>query len=443
MSFQRVEVSPIDSLEYQKLVPADQTDRVRRLGESLNHARVVHVNSTAIGGGVAEILKSMVPYMNDAGVSTRWLAMEGSPEFFEITKRLHNMLQGAEGNLSQAEMEVYVGHSSKMAAALTEQGITADLWVLHDPQTLPLVSYLPREAQVIWVCHIDTTRPNKQVIKQLLPFMRQANRTFFSMEEYVVQGLDTSLARVIPPAIDPLITKNREPDLDTVLPTLARLGVDPERPVMTQVARFDVWKDPCGVIDAYRLVKQKIPEVQLALLGVIDAKDDPEAFSVLESVREHVGEDPDIHLFADPNQVGQPEVAAFQKGSDVVIQKSLREGFGLSVTEALWKGTPAIGGNCGGIRLQIGHGETGYLVDSVEECASYTLELMRSPKKARWMGIAARERVRQRFLLPRLLGDYLDVMSDMLGNQTNSLSTSFQHAVSNNGENLQVGAPHV
>ena len=417
--FNYVETAPVSIDRFATIALAEHIERVRRLGESLKRVRVIHVNSTAQGGGVAEILKSMVPMMDDSGPDSQWMVIEGNPEFFETTKRLHNLLQGADGSLTSNEFANYLDHNAKIAKQIEAQGESADVWVLHDPQTLPLVTFLPPGSTVIWVCQIDTTQPNQQVLQQLLPLMNQADRIVFSLPQYVAPGVDPDRVRIIPPAIDPLTPKNREQELDSIRPTLSRLGVDPDRPLITQAARFDYWKDPWGVIDAYRLVKKQIPEVQLALLGVIEALDDPEAFSVRDNVRAYAGEDPDIHLYSDLAQVGQPEVAAFQKGSDIVIQKSLREGFGLSVTEALWKGTPVIGGNCGGIRIQIEYGKNGYLVDTVEECAQRVLELLRDPKLGRWMGVAGRERVREHFLMPRLLADYLTVIKETLSSSTN------------------------
>ncbi|MCH8063576.1 MAG: glycosyltransferase [Chloroflexi bacterium] len=414
MSFQFVETSSLKIDGYARVAPQEQMERIRSLGLSLDGARVVHLNSTAVGGGVAEILKSMVPLMDDSGPDASWMVLEGAPEFFEITKRLHNLLQGAEGSLSKKEYETYVGYNERLAKSIKDRGVEADVWVLHDPQTLPLASFLPEGSKIIWVCHIDTTLPNQRVIKQLAPLMQKADRVVFSLPQYVVDGLDTSRVRIIPPAIDPLTTKNKEPKLKTVRDTLSRIGLDPDRPMMSQVARFDRWKDPWGVIDAYRMVKESVPDVQLALLGVIEAIDDPEAYGVLDTVVEYAKGDSDIHLFSDVNIVGEPEVSAVQKGAEVIIQKSLREGFGLSVAEAMWKGTPVIGGNCGGIRIQIEHGRTGFLVDTVEECATAMLQILKDPKQAKVMGKLGREHVRQKFLMTRILGDYLSVCSELL-----------------------------
>ena len=223
MNFQFVETGNLKLNDYASVAPQEQMDRVRSLGLSLDGARVIHVNSTAVGGGVAEILKSMVPLMNESGPDTSWMVLEGAPEFFDITKRLHNLLQGADGKLSKKEYDTYVGYNERLARTIKERGVEADVWVLHDPQTLPLASFLPEGSKIIWVCHIDLTRPNRQVIDQLAPLMKKANRAIFSLPQYVVNGLDTSLVRIIPPAIDPLTVKNREPDPKTVHETLSRL----------------------------------------------------------------------------------------------------------------------------------------------------------------------------------------------------------------------------
>ena len=391
----------------------EQLDQVQQLAAGLRGMRVLHVNSTADGGGVAEILQSMVPLMRDLEIDTQWLVMPGNDAFFNITKKLHNLMQGAEGVLTAEEASIYVAHSHQVSRMIRQQGIGADLWVMHDPQSLPLYSFLPEISAIMWVCHIDTTAPNPTAAGALLPWMQTYPLTVFSMPQYVLPKLDQSRTRIAPPAIDPLLVKNIRPDREQARATMARLGLDLSRPVITQVARFDPWKDPWGVIDAYRMVKQQRPGVQLALLGVIAAADDPEALPVFEQIKRYAGDDPDIHLFIDGSVIGPNEVAAVQTGADVVLQKSLREGFGLSVTEAMWKGTPTIGGNCGGIRLQIEDGHSGFLVDSPEQCAQRIMELLDNPDLAQRLAVAGTERVRSKFLLPRLLADYLGFFREL------------------------------
>ena len=413
MSFDFVETTPKSAHDLTPFAPPEQLALAADAGDALRGARVIHVNSTAVGGGVAEILKSLAPLMSDCGPMTEWMVIRGTDDFFEITKRLHNLLQGADGELSRGELDRYVAHNERVAQQIAAQGVSPDVWVLHDPQTLPLAALLPSSANIVWVCHIDTTLPNRPVIEQLVPFMQEAERVIVSLPHYAVSDLDPSVVRVVPPAIDPLLPKNTPLSERETRSTLARLGLDTERPIMAQVSRFDYWKDPWGVIDAYRMVKERVPDVQLALLGVIEAKDDPEAFDVLETVRDHAGGDPDVHLYSDPSEAGALEVCAVQQGADVVIQKSLREGFGLTVTEAMWKGSAVIGGDCGGIRTQIEDGRTGYLVGSPAECAARAMDLLGDTDAARAMGRAARESVRGRFLTSRLLADYLCVAREV------------------------------
>ena len=405
---------PLRLRDYQGIVPEEQLDRVQRLASELKGVRIMNVHSSADGGGVAEILHSLVPLMRDVGLDAQWMVMPGNEEFFGTTKRLHNLLQGADGALSKKEVSAYVGHGRDVAKALQCQGADADIWVMHDPQSLPMAAFLPHRQPSIWVCHIDTTAANQSAVEALVPWMEPYSLLVFSLSDYVLPQLPPQGVRVAPPAIDPLKIKNISPCPAAARDTMARLGLDPRRPIISQVARFDIWKDPWGVIDAYRLAREEIPGLQLALLGVIAALDDPEAFGVLEAVTRYADGDPDIHLFADGCQVGDREVAAVQAGADVILQKSLREGFGLTVAEALWKGTPVIGGNCGGIRLQIVDGQTGFLVDGVEECAQRLITLLGDKALAQNMGLAGKERVRHQFLLPRLLADYLEFFQQLM-----------------------------
>lgn len=402
--------------QYLSLMPSDFTEELLSTAQDLKHLRVIHVNSTATGGGVAEILQSLVPLTDSLGVSTERVVINPPPQFFQVTKRIHNLLQGAEGSLSPDELETYFQAIRDVADDMRRQNLTADVWFLHDPQLLPLANILSRElGQIwIWVCHIDLTTPNREVIKTLLPLTKDYDALVFSLETYVPDGLgESTQVYIAPPAIDPLAVKNSPFEKDEALKMVAAMGIDRTRPLISQVSRFDVWKDPWGVIDAFRLARKSVPGLQLALLGLIQATDDPEALDVVESVRERAGSDPDIHLYFDP--VGLPGtvdevVNAFQVASDVIIQKSLREGFGLTVTEAMWKGKSVIGGNVGGIRIQIENGVNGFLVDTPEECAWRIVDLMNDPALRCRLGEAAREAVRGRFLMPALALDYLKLV---------------------------------
>ena len=400
---------------YLPLLSPQFADDLTSLAGELGHLRIVHLNSTETGGGVAEILQSMVPLMNALGVATERVVIDPPSEFFQVTKRIHNLLQGAEGDLSKEELEVYYGSIQQVAEELRRRPVTADVWFFHDPQLLPLAGLLPRASQEvrIWIGHIDFTTPNPSVMDTLLPLVHDYDRLIFSLPTYVPAGLgDTPPFSIAPPAIDPMSAKNvAMPELAATNITSA-LGIDPARPLITQVSRFDLWKDPWGVIDAFRLARQHVPGVQLALLGLSQATDDPEALDVLASVSNHAEQDPDIHLYFDATALPctiDDAVNAFQVTSQVLIQKSTREGFGLTVTEAMWKAKAVIGGNVGGIRIQMEDGVSGYLVSSSEECALRLVELLRDPQLRTRLGKAAQDSVRERFLMPRLVFDYLQV----------------------------------
>jgi trehalose synthase len=406
--------------QYLPLMSSETTEELLAIAHELRHLRIVHINSTATGGGVAEILQSLVPLMNGLGIATEWVVINPPLKFFKVTKQIHNLLQGAEGSLSPEDLEVYFQCLREVGEEMRRNQLTADVWFLHDPQLLPMARLLPRGSDEtwIWVGHIDLTTPNPEVLDTLLPFTKDYDRLILSLDSYVPNGLPSDLDKmpgvyIAPPAIDPLTIKNIPLDRDKALELVAAMGVDPARPLVTQVSRFDLWKDPWGVIDAYRLARQSVPGLQLVLLGLSQAIDDPEALDVVTSVTEHAAQDPNIHIYFDPS--GLPAtinevVNAFQVAADVVVQKSLREGFGLTVTEAMWKRQAVIGGNVGGICLQIKNGVNGYLVDSSEECARRIVELINDHDLRSRMGESARETVQERFLMPGLALDYLRVV---------------------------------
>ena len=414
--FLRVAYPAVAYDRYLALMPSESTEKLKAAAEQLKNLRIVHVNSTVTGGGVAEILQSLVPLTNGLGISTERVVINPPAEFFQVTKRIHNLLQGAEGCLSPEELEIYFQSIQNVAEDMRRQHVTADVWFLHDPQLLPLAHVLRREADEtwVWVCHLDLTTPNRDVLDALLPLTKDYDRLVFSLASYVPEGLGESPpVYIAPPAIDPLAVKNIPLERERALELVSAMGIDHTRPLVSQVSRFDLWKDPWGVVNAYRSARQAVPGLQLALLGLSQAVDDPEALNVLESVQELASGDPDIHLFYHP--LGLPGtidevVNAFQVASDVIVQKSVREGFGLTVTEAMWKGKPVIGGNVGGIRLQIENGVNGYLVETPEECAWRIVELINAPELRSHMGEAARETVRQKYLMPALALDYLNLV---------------------------------
>ncbi len=409
--FHRIDLGPTPFEPYTQHLAPSLTEDLRSLVQELRGSRVVHVNSTPVGGGVAEILRSLIPMSKGLGLDTDWYIISPPNSFFDVTKKLHNLLQGAEGGLTAEETRNYRLYGGE-TSSVDFGPLAADVWFLHDPQLLPLMSFLPEgwRPPIIWVCHIDLSAPNEETLNAVLPDVRKSDAQVFSMPYYVPASLESPNIHIIPPAIDPLSEKNRPMPMKEAQGYLASMGIDLTRPLVTQVSRFDPWKDPWGVVDAYKDAKGAFPGLQLAYLGASHAADDPEGKQIFERLGEYVGQDPDVHLYGDadiPLDRVDRVVNAFQTASDVLLQKSVREGFGLTVTEAMWKGQPVIGGNVGGIKAQIQDGHSGFLVDDVEQCAARIKQLLERPELRRSMGEAARESVRERFLLPRFLRDYL------------------------------------
>ena len=389
---------------HRALVGDDLVDEIAALARDLKGVRIAHVNSTAFGGGVAELLARHLPVLRALGVTAEWRLIHGEPEFFTVTKAFHNALQGAHYDLGERERNLYL-EANRQAAQLLEHEY--DVIVVHDPQPAALRHFAgARGAKWIWRCHIDSSAADATVREFLAPFIAEYDALVFTMAEFLLPGLDGGRAAFIAPAIDPLATKNMDLPLDVCRRAIADSGVDVNRPLLVQVSRFDPWKDPLGAIHAYRLVKQEVPDVQLALIGAM-AGDDPEGWAMLERVEEEAAQDPDLFVFTNLAGVGSMEVNVFQRGSDVVIQKSLREGFGLVVSEALWKEKPVVAGRAGGIPMQFPPGFDRYLVDSVEACAAEVIHLLGRPGERGDFGRAGREHVRRRFLLPRLVRDEL------------------------------------
>ena len=413
---QPVETAPVRLAAYDEHAEPTLLAHIRSMGASLGALRVVHINATADGGGVAEILRSLVPLLQDVGVDARWYVLPPDDGFFSVTKQVHNWLQGAPGEIGPSDKRTYSAYLQRLAAQMAD--LDADVWVVHDPQPLALRSLVPLEGAAIWRCHIDCSTPNGHVRQYLTPWIRTYDRALFSMPEYVLPGLATEQVRLVYPAIDPLTPKNSPLSMHGAQTILAGLGVDTRRPLVTQVSRFDPWKNPWQVVDAYRLAKRAIPEMQLALVGTFAADDDPEAPEIYKAIREYAGDDPDVYLFTDPTQVGPRQVNAFQSASDVILQRSTREGFGLTVTEAMWKARPVVATPVGGITVQIQHGQNGFLVESTEGCAEYIVRLLTDDRLAKDIGAAARRSVQKRFLLPRLVSDHLQLYQELVGKDT-------------------------
>ncbi len=412
-----VAVTPKSIEAYRPIIGDARVEEIQRLAEPLKGARVLHVNATAFGGGVAEILATLVPLMTDLGMRADWQVIRGAEEFYNVTKAMHNSLQGMLLEWTPQMREIWVRYNQMNADAFDQD---YDFVVIHDPQPAAMLNLIEHRTgqrphgRWVWRCHIDLTDAQPEVWDLLHPYLESFDAAIFTMPEYVREGLTHPDVYTVPPAIDPLSPKNVELSRQTVEEILTRYGVDPQRPMILQVSRFDPWKDPLGVIDVYRALKSDFPAMQLVLVASM-AHDDPEGWAWYERTVRRAGEDYDIHILSNLNGVGNVEVNAFQAHADVVIQKSVREGFGLVVSEGLWKGRPVVAGNVGGIPLQILYGRTGYLVNTTAECINRVHYLMKHPGAADRMGAVGREHVRENFLITRYLRDYLAIFNAVDG----------------------------
>ena len=400
--------------DYTHIVGKELTEQIRQLAEPLKGKRVLHVSATAFGGGVSEILYTLVPLMRDVGIDAHWHVIFGKEEFYNATKLLHNSLQGAEETLSDEQWELFDEINAMNAEGLQGEW---DVVIVHDPQPIGLLRGAKEKGKHwIWRCHIDLSTPNPAPIARLLPMIEEYDASVWHLEDYVPNGMGKHRedVRICPPAIDPLSPKNMAFSPEDAAFVCRQFGIDVDRPLITQVSRFDPWKDPIGVIDAYREVTEQVPEAQLAMVGSM-ATDDPEGMEYFQKTFEYAGGDDDIKILSNLNNVGAIEVNAFQSQSDICLQKSIREGFGLTVTEALWKGRPTVAGNVGGIPLQIEDGVGGFLVDSPSQCAERCLEILRDPELGKRLGRQGKEHAREHFLTPRLLRDWLKLFGDLDG----------------------------
>ncbi|MGB0908921.1 MAG: glycosyltransferase [Nitrospirales bacterium] len=344
----RSSLQSCDIEHYQWLVGDEMIDEIQELAKRLNGIKVCHINSTAYGGGGAELLPRLIPLYLTLGLHVDWRLIHAPQEFFGVTKPFHNALQGQPHELTQYEQDTYTQVNEKSAKLLEAE---YDVYVVHDPQPAALRAFTgPREATWIWRCHIDSSHPDQQVSTFLKPFLEQYDAMVFTMPQFLLPGLRAQRVAFIAPAIDPLATKNMNLPLDVCKRAMADSGIDPDCPVLLQVSRFDPWKDPFGVVQSYQLVKKEIPSVQLVFIGSMPG-DDPEGWTIMDRVEEEFAKDPDISIFTNLGGVGNAEVNMFQRSCDVVIQKSIREGFGLIVSEAFWKNKPVVAGNVGGIPM--------------------------------------------------------------------------------------------
>jgi len=408
--------TPIQKLKnYRGVVSNTVLEEIEMLSKNLKGLRVVMVNSTPRGGGVAEILKSLIPIMKGVGIQAEWHTIPSREDFFKITKEIHNALQGKEYTFPFWHRVRYLQHIERSAYLMRD--IKADVWVIHDPQPAGVILYLPHFHPSICRLHIDLTSPNPEAWNFFAGIFRMYDKIILTSKEFIQKEIKEKVI-TFPPAINSLMEKNKPLELKKAKMILESFGIDTEKPLISQISRFDPWKDPLGVIEAFRLAKKKIPNLQLALVGLFLARDDPEAMRIFKRVEREVKGDPDIFLFSNPDQIGSLKVDifvnAFQIASNIILQKSIREGFNLSVTEAMWKGKAVIGGRVGGIKIQIQDGKNGFLVSTPKEAAKRIVQLIKNPKLAEKLGKVAKETVREKFLMPRLLRDYLKLFRELV-----------------------------
>ncbi len=394
---------PVTLRDYEEVVGPEVINEIRTVAGHVRHKSLQNINSTPVGGGVAEILTRMIPLLRELGINATWDVIKGDEAFFNVTKSFHNALHGNKEKITDKMLDVYRGNT---AINLRDMNLTGDVIMVHDPQPAGLIL---RRAEIgrqwIWRCHIDVSRPDPIVWNFLKPYVEKYDAAIFSMPDFA-QQLPIS-QYMIAPSIDPLSDKNKNLDQAFVQKVLEEHGLNPQRPILTQISRFDRLKDPLGVIRAYRLIKRHC-DCQLVLAGGA-ADDDPEGMEVLREVEEAAADDADIHVLLLP-PFSDVEINALVRGSTIVFQKSIKEGFGLTVSEALWKGKPVIGGAVGGIKLQIINGVTGFLVHSPEGAANRAVELLQNPDLCQRLGENGRRHVKENFLITRHVKDYMLLM---------------------------------
>ncbi len=402
-----------DLNKYRMVATKSVLDELVRLGEELKGLRVCHVNSTPFGGGVAELLACLIPLMHAVGIKADWQVIRGDRHFFTITKGLHNALQGAAFADIESERLKGTYRANNQENSL-ELDPDYDVFIVNDPQPAALRHYLPDSpAKWIWRCHVDSSEPNEAVWNFLRPYIEEYDAAVFTTREFVPRDFNMAKIAIMTPAICPLSSKNMFIKRYLCRELIGNVGFDTQRPLVTQVSRFDRWKDPFGTIAAYRLAREEIPGLQLALVGSF-APDDPEAWDMHAALSAEAIKDDDMFIFSNLTGVGNMEVNAFQRASDVIVQKSIREGFGLVVAEALWKETPVIAGNAGGIPLQMTGELSNYLVNTVEECAEKIVYLLENPEVGERLGKLGREVVQRNFLTTRLARDELRLIKSLV-----------------------------
>lgn len=404
-------IVPVISLEkYRDVVGDTVIEGIYDISSSLSEKTAVHINSTYQGGGVAEILNSLIILMNDVGIKTDWRVLHGDLDFFTITKKFHNALQGENINLTTKKKEIYYINNVNNAIFTH---LNHDFVLVHDPQPLPLITCYKKKQPWVWRCHIDISNPMKPLWDYLKMFILKYDGMIVSMDQFKENDIPEAVMpqHIIRPSIDPLNLKNKKIPSSTISKYLSKSGIHPDKPILCQVSRFDKWKDPEGLVKIFKLIKKKT-DCQLVLVGSM-ATDDPEGQEIFEKLEHTVQGEKDIHLIINASDI---VINALQRESAVVIQKSLKEGFAITVSEALWKGTPVVASNVGGIPSQVIDGKTGYLLDALDYqgFAEKIIHLLQHPETAKTMGEQGRQHVKENFLITRHLSDHINLMKKSL-----------------------------
>ena len=394
--------------EYLPFIDEETKERIVSVAIKLEGLKLTHVNATSFGGGVAEILRSLIPLMNSVGLKCEWEVIEAPNDFFNVTKKFHNTLQGADVEISQEEWELY---EKVVEENVRKLKLAGDFIVIHDPQPAAIPIYHNNGKRWIWRCHIDLSTPNESIWKRFSKYLRSYEKYIFHLEEYFQSDL-RGRSVAFPPSIDPLSDKNRELSEKEIKSVLERFSIDPSRPIITVVARFDPWKDLKSAVDVFRKVKEEIKNAYLIIISAM-AHDDPEGWILYEEVKKYVGRDPDIRILTNIDGVGNLEVNALQRVSTVALHTAIREGFGLVISEALWKGIPVVARPVGGVKLQVINDFNGYLEWNVNDLARKVVKLIQDPAKRRLFGERGRETVRKQFLITSHLERYLKLVEEM------------------------------
>ncbi len=410
----QVKIQAKDFREYQKITP-EICEKSIKISQKLKGKKIIHINSTQLGGGVSELLKNQLPLERSLGINSSWYIIKAPENFFKITKKIHNLLQGEPGFLSAAEKYFYLEWLYQKIAVSFKELLAKekpDIVVIHDPQPLPLIDYFGKKTLSILRLHIDLSQPNQHILEFLQPLIEKYMMIILSHPSYRPDWLNKEKSKIIMPAIDPFTEKNKEMSHIEAERIISNYGVKINQPIISQVSRFDPWKDPLGVLKAYYLAKKDFPKLQLILAGLSQACDDPQALKIFKEVKKQSGQDPDIHIFFKPSDLrgitNDSFINSVYTVSSVVMQKSIKEGFGLTVTEAMWKKKPVIGGQTKGISLQIKDNQNGFLVSSPEEAAEKLIQLLKNPNLIKKMGQAAHQSVKNNFLISRFVLDNLE-----------------------------------